>query len=371
MKKLLIAACLATFALSCTDPDYDLDNMTENIHLFDDGVYFPLMTTDVPFSRMIEGYDENIGLQDDGIYFIHTNPGQVEVYGNVYTTGDEFDARSEISFSGIPEFLCDENVNLNMANPAFLAKVDNRGSLYPFWAEINLTPVYDDGTTGQEVAVSRISFDKPGAIDIYLAKEKIQRIEEMGYTLVECPEMSALFHRIPQKILVDVTASSPNSGLVGTIDMHISYNLDLPLSVERGTTLKYVTQETGLSDIFDVIAVSELTMIANCTNYYPMDIDLDAHPYDSGGNPISDIEVTVEGVVRSALTNEPTAEIQPSQSTVYIRLKELTPGRITDIDGFDLDLNAVFPGKGSMTRWENIIINIVADAPNGVEIITD
>lgn len=370
MKKLFLITCLATLALSCTDSDYDFDNMSEDIHLFDNGVYFPLLTTDVPFSRMIEGYEDNIGLQEDGIYFIHTNPGEVYVHGDIYATGDELSAQSEISFSGIPDFLCDENVNLNLANPALLARVENNGNLYPFWAEIALTPVYNDGTTGQQVKIQRITFDKAGNMNIYIARERIPRIEMMDYTLVECPEMNNIFHKIPQKILIDVTASA-SSGMAGSVDMPISYNLDLPLSVEEGTTLKYVTQEDGLSDVFDVVSVSQLTLIANCTNYYPMDITLDAHPYDTEGNPITDIEVTVEGNVRSALTNEPVANIEPSQSTVYIKLNELTPGRITDIDGFDLDLNASFPGSGSLTQWENIIINLVADAPNGVDILTD
>ena len=371
MKKLFLITFLAVFMLSCTDKKYDFENMSEDVHLFDNGVYFPLLTTDVPFSRMIEGYEDNIGLQADGIYFIHSNPGNVAIKEEIYTTGDVLTDQSEISFSGIPDFLCDDNVNINLANPAFLARIENNGNVYPFWADIALTPLYNDGTRGQKINIQRINFEDAGIMNIYIAKERIPRIESMGYTLVECPEMNNIFHKIPQKILVDVTASSPITGMSGTIDMHISYNLDLPLSVERGTTLKYVTQEDGLSDIFDVVAVSELTLIANCINYYPMDIELDARPYDAEGNPITDIEVTVEGVVRSSLTNEPVADIQPSRSTIYIKLNELTPGRITDIDGFDLDLNASFPASGSMTKWENIIINLVADAPSGVDIITD
>lgn len=371
MKKLFLVSCLATFLLSCTDSRYDFDNMTEDIHLFDDGVYFPLLTTDVPFNRMIEGYEENIGLQDDGIYFIHTNPGTVDVSGEVYTTGDVISAQTEISFSGIPDFLCDDNVNLYLANTAFLARIENTGNLYPFWAEIIMTPVYNDGTTGERVPIQRINFENAGEMNIYIAQENIQKIEDMGYTLVPCRDMNKLFRKIPQKINIDVYASSPIEGLSGTIDMHISYNLDLPLSVKGGTTLTYVTQEDGLSDVFDVVSVSELNLIANCTNYYPMDIDLDVQPYDSNGSPITDIDVSVEGSVSSALTNEPVKEIQPFLSTVYIKLKEQTPGRITDIDALEIKLNASFPGSGSITKWENIIINLVADAPGGVDIITD
>ena len=76
MKKLFLITFLAVFMLSCTDKKYDFENMSEDVHLFDNGVYFPLLTTDVPFSRMIEGNEDNIGLQADGIYFIHSNPGQ-------------------------------------------------------------------------------------------------------------------------------------------------------------------------------------------------------------------------------------------------------------------------------------------------------
>ena len=171
MKKLFLITFLAVFMLSCTDKKYDFENMSEDVHLFDNGVYFPLLTTDVPFSRMIEGYEDNIGLQADGIYFIHSNPGNVDIKEEIYTTGDVLTDQSEISFSGIPDFLCDDNVNLNLANPAFLARIENNGNVYPFWADIALTPLYNDGTRGQKINIQRINFEDAGIMNIYIAKE--------------------------------------------------------------------------------------------------------------------------------------------------------------------------------------------------------
>lgn len=371
MKKFLLATCIAALFASCTDQKYDFDNMSKDVHLFDNGIYFPLLTTDIPFSRMIEGYEENIGLQEDGIYFIHSNPGTVDVSGEIISTGDVITAQSQISFSGIPEFLCDDKVNLNMENPAFLARINSNGNIYPISADIVLTPVFENGLRGESVSVQTITITERGEIDIYIAGNRIERIEEMGYTLVECRDMQKLLHRIPQTIDIDVSATSPSTGQTGTIDMFVSYNMDLPLSVESGTTLTYETTEEGLSDVFDVVSVSDLNLIADCINYYPMNIELNVFPYDSGGNLISDIDVTVEGMIGSALTNEPTADIQPSQSTIYIKLHERTQGSITNIDALKLELNAAFPQNGSITKWENITIKLVADAPGGVDIITD
>lgn len=371
MKRLFLITCLVAFLSSCTDSRYDFDNMSENVHMFNNGVYFPLLTTDVPFSRMIEGYEDNIGLQTDGIYFIHSNPGSVEIRGEIYNTGEILEASSEISFSGIPDFLCDDKVNLVFENPAFLARINNMGNLYPFTSGLFMTPVYNDGSEGECIKIPDIKVKNAGDMKIYIAPDRIERIDNMGYTLVQCRDMRKLLYKIPQFIKIDVKVTSPTIGETGSVNMDISYNLDLPLSVREGTTLTYVTREDGLSDVFDVVAVSELNIIANCKNYYPMDFSFDAIPIDIDGNPITDIDVTVEGIVGCAATNEPVENIKPTDSKVYIKLKEQTPGRITDIDGLELDLNASFPGSGSLTQWENIIIKLVADAPKGVEIITD
>lgn len=371
MKKLFLITCIAAFLSSCTDSRYDFDNMSENVHMFNNGVYFPLLTTDIPFSRMIEGYEDNIGLQADGIYFVHSNPGIINVTGDIYNTGEVLYANSEISFSGIPDFLCDDKVNLIFENPALLARINNSGNLYPFTADLFMTPVYNDGSEGERVKIPDITVEGAGEMKIYIAPDIIERIENMGYTLVRCRDMRKLLYKIPQYINVDVEVSSPTIDKRGSVDMNISYNLDLPLSVMSGTTLTYVTSKDGLSDVFDVVAVSELNIIANCSNYYPMDFSLDATPVDIDGNPITDIDVRVEGIVKCAATNEPVEDIRPAESKIYIKLKEQTPGRITDIDGLELDLNALFPRSGSLTKWETIIIKLVADAPKGVEILTD
>ncbi|MBO5720421.1 MAG: hypothetical protein J6R61_02680, partial [Bacteroidales bacterium] len=76
MKNLLLAiGCMPIIisTTSCVDERYDMDNISDDIHLFENGINFPLLQTgDLYFDDLISSEDE-IVLNEKGVYEISTN----------------------------------------------------------------------------------------------------------------------------------------------------------------------------------------------------------------------------------------------------------------------------------------------------------
>ena len=66
-------------ATSCVDERYDLDNVSEEVHLFENGITFPLLQTgDLYFGDLISS-DNQIVVNENGVYEFGTDKGSIAV----------------------------------------------------------------------------------------------------------------------------------------------------------------------------------------------------------------------------------------------------------------------------------------------------
>ncbi|MEG1573569.1 MAG: hypothetical protein RR341_00630 [Bacteroidales bacterium] len=73
----LVVVCWLTTFFSCIDSRYNIDNVSDKMHLFGNGIDFPLMDTgDVPFSKLL-GKNDDVKVNEFGVYSLSSNPGKL------------------------------------------------------------------------------------------------------------------------------------------------------------------------------------------------------------------------------------------------------------------------------------------------------
>ena len=68
---------IALFLSSCVDERFDMDNVSGDIHLFENGVGFPLLNTgDMAFEKLLSSEDD-IYVNNQGLYEVTTTEGHL------------------------------------------------------------------------------------------------------------------------------------------------------------------------------------------------------------------------------------------------------------------------------------------------------
>ena len=259
--------------------------------------------------------------------------------------------------TGIPEFLQDENVKVDLYNPEILLTIGNDmeadGTIYgkiiskkdgAVINTINNVVIPVAGNTENKVCINRT-----GA-----AHE--------GYTVIAVPELSKAIETIPDEITFEATAKA-NSNKQITFqlghDYHITpaYSIDAPLAFAENAEIVYKDTLDGWNDdIKDLELATDAYISATATveNGVPAYLTVDAVPVDVNKN-------TVEGISIELLKKDVAASangIDKVSSPIEIKITQTAKGALKKLNGILITV------AGKAKQGDTAVTGITLNAEN-------
>lgn len=252
--------------------------------------------------------------------------------------------------TGVPDFLSEPGVNIDLYNPQILLNIDNNMDVGGF-VKGTITATFNDGSAPVKVDVPWMSIRPNGKSTICVSREKMGEEADGFY---QVPELGKLIERIPDRITFDAEAKA-DADRVSTIilgnDNYVikpSYRIEAPLAFAKNAKIVYTeTIDEWNEDIedleFDDNSYLELT--GEIENSVPAYLTLTATPIDINGNDCSDkIGVTVEGGVLASADG-----VSPVSSNLKIKLEQKEKGALGVLDGIVLKVEGSAAEDGQPT----------------------
>lgn len=251
----------------------------------------------------------------------------------------------DVNITGVPDFLSDDGVKLDIYNPQILLTISNDMDIDGIIENGVLTSYDENGRVMATVNVPNIAIGRNGTTNACICRSAAALVEEFGanhgYTVAETPDLSKLIETIPDKITfdADVVANSANEGsfVLGKTDYTVEtkYNIEAPLAFADDAQIVYNdTLDEWHEDIEDIEFKegSYLHLTGHIANCIPAYLNISATPIDVNGNVCSGANVTIvkgDAVASSDGVNK-------AESDLEIKID----GDIRDLDGLVLKITA-------------------------------
>lgn len=285
-----------------------------------------------------------------------------------------------VDFVDVPEFLDDEETNIDLHDPKIFLHVNNTA---PIGVNIKADMVgldkdgneiiAHDGTPAR-IQVGKSNYDEVNALYIPAQTQTVFAISRLPHsygsdtTGIVIPNISNLVEKIPAKILVENVEST-----VPPIDYTIElgkrhtveadYEFITPLAF--GENLNFVYRETfdGLSEDLEDIKIHHVELEMTTINEIPMEMSLSAEAVNTEGNLINNVSVSVEGKINAGKQGAP--------SNGILKVVITSPsGEISNFDGIKLVITGKCPqaveGTPLNERQTLKLSNIKLRIKNGV-----
>ena len=142
----------------------------------------------------------------------------------------------------------------------------------------------------------------------------------------------------------------------------------MPFDFGENSKIEYTDSFDGIQDdLADIVdKITEMEVYADVTNTIPLNLTLNAVPYDYAGNDMSDrVEITKDLLI------EPGNDNTPVQSK-EILLKERVKGALKDLDRVEVIINGDTRTANTILKpSQYVIIKMKAKLPQGIAIDLD
>lgn len=255
-----------------------------------------------------------------------------------------------IDFVDIPEFLNDEDTDIDLFNPQITLNINNTAPV-GINIEAELVGLDEHGNIitvdGKEarVKIGRPSYEQEDAI--YLHDNKNNKFtfsildptnKQPDVEYVQLPNLNDLIRKIPAKIgIQNIRPTVPQIPYTVTLnrthEITTQYEIITPLAF--GENLNFVYKDTldGWGEDLGDIHIKEVEVELVTENTIPMEMDLEATPIGTDSKEIHNVQVTVNGKIAAGNGNPNEAK----EGTIKINL--LCPDRHLDgLDGISLKI---------------------------------
>lgn len=273
-------------------------------------------------------------------------------------------ADTEVSVSGIPDFLKGDNVCIDIYNPAIVLSIDNYTPLaFAFNADViahstvgTHALMFGPWEVGSEESVvyqiSRREFEGE------LPAETVQII---------LPSLVNFFTPLPDMISIEnVKMQLEEKSLVvrpgEKFSAAMSYSISAPLAFDKDLNLNFTTDIKNLGIDFEAeVGTAELTL--DIVNSVPVNFNIAGVAIDKDGNPVKDITLSLDKNIA--------AGSQASPVTTGVKLTLNNPSGSFKFDGLRLEMTAdtgetAFNGTPLNKNQGLKINNLVISVPEGV-----
>lgn len=251
---------------------------------------------------------------------------------------------SPVELTGIPSFLQDDQVRLDLDNPMILLQIVNDApvdvnAIGKFVAKKN-NKILKDTVYTENIPIKAASNNL-----ICLSRTGISSLP--GYTNVRVPELSALLERIPDLITFTIDAHSDTNKeftirLGHEYEVQPDYEVDAPLAFGENLEIVYNDTIDGWNSDLKDYEIKKMTLNADAYNSIPLDVTLTAVTVDVNGTVLNGIKTTVDRTIPAGSGDRDTNGVfQASETSIVITMEETVPGTFKKLDGIMIKANAV------------------------------
>lgn len=275
-----------------------------------------------------------------------------------------FGTLGEVDVTGVPDFLSDDNVVADLANPQILLTINNEMNVA---ATVKATvTATKSGHTTATVQLPEMYIEKNSVsptTQICICREKTAGLtaqygEKNVYAV---SNLSTLINKIPDHVSIGNVEARADQSKEATVEFgkpyHItpSYEVYAPLAFGKDAVIEYSDQFDGWNDDIDDLELSENTYVrltADAISKVPAALILEATPLGVGGADISNlIEVNIKKGEVSASTDGETAVTSPLE----VEIREKVKGGLKQLDGLSYKIQGKATHNG--TTVEGITLN--------------
>ena len=275
-----------------------------------------------------------------------------------------FGSLGEVDVTGVPDFLSDDNVVADLANPQILLTINN---------EMNVAATVKATVTATKSGQTTATVQLP---EMYIEKNSVSPTTQICICREKTPELTAqygeknvyavsnlstLINKIPDHVSIGNVKARADQSQEATVEFgkpyHItpSYEVYAPLAFGKDAVIEYSDQFDGWNDDIDDLELSENTYVrltADAISKVPAALILEATPLGVGGADISNlIEVNIKKGEVSASTDGETAVTSPLE----VEIREKVKGGLKQLDGLSYKVQGKATHNG--TTVEGITLN--------------
>lgn len=276
----------------------------------------------------------------------------------------KFGTLGEVDVTGVPDFLSDDNVVADLANPQILLTINN---------EMNVAATVKATVTATKSGQTTATVQLP---EMYIEKNSVSPTTQICICREKTPELTAqygeknvyavsnlstLINKIPDHVSIGNVEARADQSKEATVEFgkpyHItpSYEVYAPLAFGKDAVIEYSDQFDGWNDDIDDLELSENTYVrltADAISKVPAALILEATPLGVGGADISNlIEVNIKKGEVSASTDGETAVT----SSLEVEIREKVKGGLKQLDGLSYKVQGKATHNG--TTVEGITLN--------------
>ena len=275
-----------------------------------------------------------------------------------------FGTLGEVDITGVPDFLSDDNVVADLANPQILLTINN---------EMNVAATVKATVTATKSGQTTATVQLP---EMYIEKNSVSPTTQICICREKTPELTAqygeknvyavsnlstLINKIPDHVSIGNVKARADQSQEATVEFgkpyHItpSYEVYAPLAFGKDAVIEYSDQFDGWNDDIDDLELSENTYVrltADAISKVPAALILEATPLGVRGADISNlIDVNIKKGEVSASTDGETAVTSPLE----VEIREKVKGGLKQLDGLSYKVQGKATHNG--TTVEGITLN--------------
>lgn len=253
----------------------------------------------------------------------------------------DLDNLGDVEVTGVPDFLTDGNVRVDLYNPQILLTLNSDLNMGGFVGG-TLTS-WKDGQPIASVTVPEMAVRAGGMTEMCICRNG-EGIE--GYDVVQVvPELSTLIETIPDRITFEGTARADRNQtcefeLGHRYTVQPAYRVEAPIAFAENAQIVYKdTIDEWHEDIedFELSDNSYITFTANIENRVPAYLTLSAYAIDVDGQRMGDDEIKVE--VSNTVIASADGETS-SETPLTIRVSQNDGRALSRLDGLVFDVTA-------------------------------
>lgn len=269
----------------------------------------------------------------------------VENARGVFDPEINLDDLGSVDITGVPEFLTDGDVWVDLYNPVIDLRVSNNMAVGGFIS--GTITSYKDGVKLKSIDVSDIPVNPSGTTKVCICRRK-DGINIAEYDVVrDYADLSELIREIPDRITFSASAradaSKESSFKLGTpspYEVWPKYSFAAPIMFDQNASIVYKDTLDGWhEDIedFELAKGSYINLSTTIENRVPAFLNVDVTPIDIDGNAMGSDEISVE-VSNSVLASGDGEK--STETPLSVDIKQNKDGALSRLDGLVFHVSA-------------------------------
>ena len=266
-----------------------------------------------------------------------------------------------VHISGIPDFLKDGNVVVDLYNPQIYLTLNSNLGIEGFAG--GTLQSLKNGSPIASVEVPEFAVKANGTTHVVICRNAAATEAGSDVTKVEVPELSELVKTMPDEITFQANARA-NNQKTGTFkfgyhgyEVAPSYSIDSPIAFAEDACIEYSDDLDGWNDDIKDLNMADgayVQLSAQVTSCVPAYLNVKATPVDVYGREISkdELEVEITGEIKASADGT-----TPATSPLSVKILQKKADAFKKLDGLKVVVSGKAKGEGG-----NAVTGVVLNA---------